>query len=69
MLTLAPEGREKLTVVSGQAVNFPCPGVGHKMVARGEVLAAGRRPFVCKYRSGRRLWRGKEGDSAALQKS
>ncbi len=42
-LTLAPE---VLTVE--YKINFLAPAWGHKMVARGEVLTAGRRLFVCK---------------------
>jgi uncharacterized protein (TIGR00369 family) len=45
-LTLAPEGREVLTVE--YKINFLAPARGHKMVARSEVLTAGRRLFVCK---------------------
>ena len=45
-LTLAAEDREVLTVE--YKINFLAPAWGHKMVARGEVLTAGRRLFVCK---------------------
>ncbi len=45
-LTLAPPGREVLTVE--YKVNFLAPAWGEKLVARGEVVSAGRRLFVCK---------------------
>jgi len=45
-LTLAPPDREVLTVE--YKVNFLAPALGEKLVARGEVLSAGRRLFVCK---------------------
>ncbi len=45
-LTLAPPDREVLTVE--YKVNFLAPALGEKLVARGEVLTAGRRLFVCK---------------------
>jgi uncharacterized protein (TIGR00369 family) len=45
-LTLAPPDREVLTVE--YKVNFLAPASGEKLVARGEVVAAGRRLFVCK---------------------
>lgn len=45
-LTLAPPDREVLTVE--YKVNFLAPAYGEKLVARGEVLTAGRRLFVCK---------------------
>ena len=45
-LTLAPSDREVLTVE--YKVNFLAPAWGEKLVARGEVLSAGRRLFVCK---------------------
>ena len=45
-LTLAPPDREVLTVE--YKVNFLAPAWGEKLVARGEVLSAGRRLFVCK---------------------
>lgn len=45
-LTLAPAVREVLTVE--YKVNFPAPAFGEKLVARGEVVTAGRRLFVCK---------------------
>lgn len=45
-LTLAPSDREVLTVE--YKVNFLAPAYGEKVVARGEVVAAGRRLFVCK---------------------
>ena len=45
-LTLAPPEREVLTVE--YKVNFLAPARGEKLVARGEVVSAGRRLFVCK---------------------
>ena len=45
-LTLAPPEREVLTVE--YKVNFLAPAFGEKLVARGEVVTAGRRLFVCK---------------------
>jgi uncharacterized protein (TIGR00369 family) len=45
-LTLAPPDREVLTVE--YKVNFLAPAWGDKLVARGEVLSAGRRLFVCR---------------------
>lgn len=45
-LTLAPPGREVLTVE--YKVNFLAPAWGEKLIARGEVVSAGRRLFVCK---------------------
>ena len=45
-LTLAPPDREVLTVE--YKVNFTAPARGEKLVARGEVVTAGRRLFVCK---------------------
>jgi uncharacterized protein (TIGR00369 family) len=45
-LTLAPPDYEVLTVE--YKVNFLAPGLGEKLVARGEVLTAGRRLFVCR---------------------
>ena len=45
-LTLAPPDREVLTVE--YKVNFLAPGFGEKLIARGEVVTAGRRLFVCK---------------------
>ena len=45
-LTLAPPDREVLTVE--YKVNFLAPAYGEKLVARGEVITAGRRLFVCK---------------------
>lgn len=45
-LTLAPPDREVLTVE--YKVNFFAPAWGEKLVARGEVVSAGRRLFVCK---------------------
>lgn len=45
-LTLAPPDREVLTVE--YKVNFLSPASGEKLVARGEVVTAGRRLFVCR---------------------
>ena len=45
-LTLAPPDREVLTVE--YKVNILAPASGEKLVARGEVVTAGRRIFVCK---------------------
>jgi uncharacterized protein (TIGR00369 family) len=45
-LTLAPPDREVLTVE--YKVNFLAPARGERLVARGEVVTAGRRLFVCK---------------------
>jgi uncharacterized protein (TIGR00369 family) len=45
-MTLAPPDREVLTVE--YKVNFLAPAWGDKLVARGEVVSAGRRLFVCR---------------------
>lgn len=45
-LTLAPPDREVLTVE--YKVNFLAPARGEGLVARGEVVTAGRRLFVCR---------------------
>lgn len=45
-LTLAPTDREVLTVE--YKINFTAPARGERLVARGEVVTAGRRLFVCK---------------------
>jgi uncharacterized protein (TIGR00369 family) len=45
-LTLAPPDREVLTVE--YKVNFLAPAWGKKLVARGEVVSAGRRLLVCR---------------------
>ena len=45
-LTLTPLDREVLTVE--YKVNFLAPAWGEKLVARGEVLSAGCRLFVCR---------------------
>jgi uncharacterized protein (TIGR00369 family) len=45
-LTLAPPDREVLTVE--YKINFLAPAYGEKLVARGEVVTAGRRLFICK---------------------
>ncbi len=44
--TLAPPDREVLTVEYG--VNTLDPARGERLVARGEVVTAGRRIFVCR---------------------
>jgi uncharacterized protein (TIGR00369 family) len=66
-LTLAPEGREVLTVE--YKINFLAPAWGHKMVARGEVLTAGRRLFVCKAEVVAVSGEGEETLCAALQQT
>ena len=50
-LTLAPPDREVLTVE--YKVNFLAPARGERLVARGEVVTAGRRLFVRRPRSSR----------------
>lgn len=45
-MTLAPEGREVLTVE--YKINFLAPARREKLVARGEVLYAGCRLSVCR---------------------
>ena len=45
-LSLAPPDREVLTVE--YKINFTAPAHGEMLVARGEVVTAGRRLFVCK---------------------
>ena len=45
-LTVAPPDREVLTVE--YKVNFLAPARGERLVARGEVVTAGRRLFVCR---------------------
>ena len=66
-LTLAPEGREVLTVE--YKINFLAPASGQKMVARGEVLTAGRRLFVCKAEVVAVSEEGEETPCAALQQT
>ena len=66
-LTLAPEDREVLTVE--YKINFLAPAWGHKMVARGEVLTAGRRLFVCKAEVVVVSGEGEETPCAALQQT
>ena len=66
-LTLAPEGREVLTVE--YKINFLAPAWGQKMVARGEVLTAGRRLFVCKAEVIAVSGEGEETPCAALQQT
>lgn len=45
-LTLAPPDREVLT--AEYKVNFLAPARGERLVARGEVVTAGRRLFACR---------------------
>jgi acyl-coenzyme A thioesterase PaaI-like protein len=45
-LTLAPPDREVLTVE--YKVNFLAPARGERLVARGEIVTAGRRLIVCR---------------------
>jgi uncharacterized protein (TIGR00369 family) len=66
-LTLAPEGREVLTVE--YKINFLAPAWGQKMVARGEVITAGRRLFVCKAEVVAVSGEGEETPCAALQQT
>ena len=66
-LTLAPEGREVLTVE--YKINFLAPAWGQKMVARGEVITAGRRLFVCKAEVVAVSEEGEETPCAALQQT
>jgi uncharacterized protein (TIGR00369 family) len=66
-LTLAPEDREVLTVE--YKINFLAPAWGHKLVARGEVLTAGRRLFVCKAEVVAVSGEGEETPCAALQQT
>ena len=66
-LTLAPEDREVLTVE--YKINFLAPAWGHKLVARGEVLTAGRRLFVCKAEVVAVSDEGEETPCAALQQT
>ena len=66
-MTLAPEDREVLTVE--YKINFLAPAWGHKMVARGEVLTAGRRLFVCKSEVVAVSGEGEETPCAALQQT
>ena len=63
-MTLAPE---VLTVE--YKINFLAPAWGHKLVARGEVLRAGRRLFVCKGELVAVSGEGEETLSAALQQA
>ena len=66
-LTLAPEGREVLTVE--YKINFLAPAWGRKMVARGEVLTAGRRLSVRKAEVVAVSGEGEETPCAALQQT
>ena len=45
-LTLAPPDREVPTVE--YKINFTAPARGRGLIARGQVVSAGRRLFVCK---------------------
>ena len=66
-LTLAPEGREVLTVE--YKINFLAPARGEKLVARGEVLSAGRRLFVCRAEVFAVSAEGEETPCAVLQQT
>jgi uncharacterized protein (TIGR00369 family) len=66
-LTVAPEDREVLTVE--YKINFLAPAWGHKLVARGEVLTAGRRLFVCKAEVVAVSGEGEETPCEALQQT
>ena len=67
VLTLAPEDREVLTVE--YKVNFLAPAWGEKLVARGEVLSAGRSLFVCNAKVVAVSAEGEEPPCAALQQT
>ena len=66
-LTLAPEDRDVLTVE--YKVNFLAPAWGEKLVARGEVITAGRRLIVCKAEVVAVSAEGEETHCAALQQT
>ena len=66
-LTLAPQDREVLTVE--YKINFLAPAWGEKLVARGAVLSAGRRLFVCKSEVVAVSAEGEESPCAALQQT
>jgi uncharacterized protein (TIGR00369 family) len=66
-LPLVPEGCEVLTVE--YKINFLAPAWGQKMVARGEVLTAGRRLFACKAEVAAISAEGEETPCAALQQT
>jgi len=66
-LTLAPEGREVLTVE--YKINFLAPAWGEKLVARGEVVSAGRRLFVCRAEVFAVSAEGEETPCAVLQQT
>jgi uncharacterized protein (TIGR00369 family) len=66
-LTLAPPDREVLTVE--YKVNFLAPAWGEKLVARGEVITAGGRLFVCKAEVVAISAEGEETPCAALQQT
>ena len=65
-LTLAPPDHEVLTLE--YKVNFLAPALGEKLVARGEVLTAGRRLFVCRAEVVA-VSNGEETSCAALQQT
>ena len=66
-LTLAPPDREVLTVE--YKVNFLAPAWGERLVARGEVITAGGRLFVCKAEVVAISAEGEETPCAALQQT
>jgi uncharacterized protein (TIGR00369 family) len=66
-LTLAPPDREVLTVE--YKVNFLAPAQGEKLVARGKVLTAGRRLFVCRAEVVAVSAGGEETPCAAIQQT
>ncbi len=66
-LTLVPPDREVLTVE--YKVNFLAPAQGEKLVARGKVLSAGRRLFVCRAEVVAVSAEGEETPCAALQQT
>lgn len=66
-LTLAPEDREVVTVE--YKINFLAPAWGEKLVARGQVLTAGRRLFVCRAEVFAASAEGEETPCAALQQT
>jgi uncharacterized protein (TIGR00369 family) len=66
-LTLAPPDREVLTVE--YKVNFLAPAWGEKLVARGEVVSAGRRLLVCRAEVFAISAEGEETPCAVLQQT
>ena len=66
-LTMAPPDREVLTVE--YKVNFLAPAQGEKLVARGKVLTAGRRLFVCRAEVVAVSAGGEETPCAAIQQT